>query len=261
MRFVLEIVLSALLLPARCAAWGGLLEPTTGGLYPYTPDSSSWQRAVANSNASASYAFSGRDVTKPYPSSEMGGWAINITAVDLTPYEMGIDVRIMAPPSLYTKVDPKTITNDLEASNARYSNNQIIDNVDPSWFLCTFITIGGDFQNASLFDNPDNKPTKPDGDCSPFLSSDCVKAIEKVASTSYVSNFSFKNNPYGARGYCRGFAIPEECGNVNLDFGGDFWSSKLGPSLPFFFGCRFLFTFPFCAICPDCINELTIWYS
>ncbi|OAA62963.1 hypothetical protein ISF_04839 [Cordyceps fumosorosea ARSEF 2679] len=223
--------LSAALLPTLCAAWGGLLEPNGLGLSPFDPGSKQWIDAVASSNASASYKVTGRDVTKPFPGSEMDGWTINVTAVDLTPFELGWDLKIMAPPSLYSKVDPDSIANKTVAQNVRNANGLVIANVDPSWFFCTFISISGStFGNSSQSNNPENKETRPDGDCSPFLSQSCIDAIEKTASTSYATTDSLPVNPYGARGDCRGFGLPKECGHAYWDFGGDFWNRLEAPT-------------------------------
>ncbi len=218
---------AAALFPVLCVAWGGLLEPNLYGLSPFSPSSSQWKSAVTSSNASASYQITGRDVTKPFPSAEMEGWTINITAVDLSPLELGWDLKVMAPPSLYSKVDPDTVANEAMAQNVRNSNGLVITNVDPSWFFCTFISLSGNsFSNNSQSNNPDNKATKPDGDCSPFLSQNCIDAIEKKASTSYSIIGDIPVNQYGARGHCRGFDLPKECGDPYWDFGGDVWNRK-----------------------------------
>lgn len=227
MRPTLKACLLATLLPTLSAAWGGVLEPNDFSFEPFDAGSKQWKSAVAESNASASFKFTGRDVTKPFPSSEMEGWTINITAVDLTPFALGWDLKIMAPPSLYTKVDPDSITNDTVAQSVRDANDLVITNVDPSWFFCTFVSLGGSsFPNSTQGNNPEDKSTKPDGDCSPFISQSCIDAIEKEASTSYGTGYSLAQNPYGARGACGGFDLPKECGDAYWDFGGDVWNRK-----------------------------------
>lgn len=226
MRVIREGLLLGALLPVLCTAFGGILEPG-GGLYPISAGMKQWKNAVAWSNASASYTITGRDVTKPFPSSEMDGWTINITAVDLSPFELGWDLKIMAPPSLYSRVDPNSIANKTVAQDVENANGLVITNVDPSWFFCAFVSLSGSsYTNSSTWNNPDNKATKPDGDCSPFLSQNCIDAIEKTASTSYSTMVSLRANPYGARGDCGGFLLPKECGDPYWDFGGDVWDRK-----------------------------------
>ena len=153
----------------------------------------------------------------------MDGWTLNITAVDLTPYELGWDLRIIAPESLYTTVDPKTISNETEADNVRLAGGKVIQNVNSDWIVCNYISWGG-----NTFEKPEDAPkdlhSKPDGDCSPWLSDSCIKAIEKTASTSWATDYDMRINPFDARALCLGFKLPDECNGTSLDFPDWPWS-------------------------------------
>lgn len=224
----LELLLVGLALPTASVAWtGGFL--STGaidGLSPYNADSHDWKMGVAYSNASASYNIKGYDVTKPFPSSEVDGWMLNITAVDLSPIELGIDVRIMAPSSWYTHVDYRNITNDNERSNVYDAGGLVVPDVDPSWYTCVMVTLGPDsYSQPANTTNPNDIETTPDADCSAYASKECIAAIEKAASTSW-RNANLTHSMFGGRGYCDGFSTPPECGNADWDFGSSVWACE-----------------------------------
>lgn len=198
--------------------WGGF--GTTSGLDPLDASTHAWQRAVAQSNASAVYSLPGRDITKPYPASPMDGWKLNITAVDLSPVEMGWDLRIMAPESLYTTVDPEANTNKTERDVLRKAGGKVIQNVDESWTMCHFVSWGG-----QSYEQPEKAPknisTKPDGDCSPWMSDACIKALEKAAASADRTPARITRDlPVNPRTACSPpYDIPTECDGVDLDFG------------------------------------------
>lgn len=204
-------------------AWGGFGEYLVDDLAGVSAASAQWEGHVAYSNASSTVTFPGRDVTKPYPASVMEGWTINVTALDLRPDAMGWDVRVIAPESLYSTVDPEKIANDTDANNARLAHGKVIKDVDPSWAMCFYVSYGGQSYEAPSKEFKD-LPNKPDGDCSPWISDECIKALEKTASTSWDTDDTYKH----WRVNCYGFEKPKECDAYDLDFGlGEVYSSYL----------------------------------
>lgn len=117
-----------------------------------------------------------------------------------SPHAVGIDLRIMAPPSQYGKLESKRIKYLTETEVVEFAGDTIVADVDPSWFMCSFVSLDIPSMNYSNSNNPDDKMTKPDGDCSPFLSDECIKAIEEKTSTSYILGYpNILENPYGTR--------------------------------------------------------------
>lgn len=220
---MLSLTTASLLLSAATVTqagffgWGGF--GRTDGLSPLDANSREWRRGVALSNASAIYSLPGRDITKAYPGTPIDGWKLNITAVDLSPIEMGWDLRLLAPASLYTTVDPKTIDNQTESYLAAIADGKIIPNVHESWTVCQFISWG-----AQSYEEPEKAPkninTKPDGDCSPWMSDACIKALEKAAASAKRQPATvYKSIPIIPRIACvPPQHVPAECAGVDLDF-------------------------------------------
>ncbi|KAJ3550221.1 hypothetical protein NM208_g112 [Fusarium decemcellulare] len=211
------------LVPQPVEAWlwpfGGYARPS--GAVRIAANGSTWLDAVAKSNASGSVSFKGYDVSKPWPGKPMDGWTISATGVDLSKgpdfshgylpqahYQptIGDDVRVIAPESLYTT-----------KSNLSERGRPVVD-VHSSWVFCAWLWFLPSYGNASTANNPKNLEAKADGSCSPWLSDDCIKALEKQASTSYSMNYE-PRGVYGSRHICGDIDIPEECSVSYLDDG------------------------------------------
>ncbi|KAF4464548.1 hypothetical protein FALBO_8612 [Fusarium albosuccineum] len=211
------------LVPQPVEAWlwpfGGYARPS--GAVGIAANGSTWLDAVAKSNASGSVSFKGYDVSKPWPGKPMDGWTISATGVDLSKgpdfshgylpqayYQptIGDDVRVIAPESLYTT-----------KSNLSERGRPVVE-VHSSWVFCAWLWFLPSYGNASTANNPKNLEAKADGSCSPWLSDDCIKALEKQASTSYSLNYE-PRGVYGSRHRCGDIDIPEECSVPYLDDG------------------------------------------
>lgn len=215
---------AAMLIPGALAqfsssSWGGFAGE--GALFmPISAGDVQWRYAYEDSNATANYTFTGRDVTKPYPGSAQDGWTMSITALDLSPVEMGWDFRLAAPRSLYKAINPDTMENQTEAEFVRLAGGNIIPNVDPSWIVCNWLGWG-----ASSYSGPANEtfkdvPSKPDGDCGEVLSAECIKGIEEAAAKSWHTlDGKLSKNDFNIRAGCDGFEVPKACGDGNrFDF-------------------------------------------
>lgn len=199
---------------STAVSWGGFGEGLVDQVASFSADEAQWQGHVAYSNASSTVTFPGPDVTKPYHASVMEGWTLNMTALDLRPGAIGWDFRVVAPESLYSTVDPTKIANDTDAQNARRAHGKVIKDVDSSWAMCLYVSWGGQSYENSTKEFKD-LPNKPDGDCSPWISDECIKALEKTASTSWDTLDGYKH----FRANCYGFKPPKECDAYDLDFG------------------------------------------
>lgn len=223
--------LALLLASASTAqAWGGFSPYLVDNLHGIGAASPQWKQAIAYSNASSSVSFTGRDVTKPWPASPMDGWTISMTAVDLSPSVMGYDMRLIAPKSLYSTVDPNKVVNDTDATDVELAGGKVITDVNPDWVMCNYVSWGGQsFENPKKAFNT-SIPSKPDGDCTGILPDNCIAALEKAAATSYDTYDGYKH----FRASCRNFEIPDECDGLDLSFGTD---AVYSMSSFFFFFC------------------------
>lgn len=214
-------VLLGCLLSVSQASVLPLGEPETGSLGPVNPEDRYWMSTVAHSNASAVFSIPGRDITKPWPGTSMDGWTLNMTAMDLFPSAIGWDLRVVAPESLYSD-SPKPSAGGNFSDEILYNvtNGKEIK-VDPEWVVCTWFTMSADdtWENMTRSDNPKDLATKPDGDCSQWLSDKCVKALEKTAQTSYSRNKRLEKYTYQPRVSCKPLGWPDECkDDTTVDF-------------------------------------------
>ncbi|KAL0935897.1 uncharacterized protein CTRU02_208111 [Colletotrichum truncatum] len=220
-RDITRAVISATLVPRASAAFcpwgfGGYAEPC--GAERIGADDKVWINAVEASNSSGTYTMPGYDVSKPWPGTPMDGWTLSKTGVDLSGLRrdgrrgslysglavVSSDIKIIAPKSLYV---PSTNASD---------HGRPVVNAHPDWIFCAWRWYTAPYNNKTLFTNPDNLELPEDGSCAQWLSDECIKAVEKQASTAYWIN-SEPGGRYGSHHTCHDLDVPDECLGTKLE--------------------------------------------
>lgn len=183
---------------ADAQKFGGIADPKTQFLNaPYEANSKKWTDAVKSSNATGKISFIGRDVSHPWPGSNLSDWSIEATAVDLLPKALSLDVKIVAP-SFITKQDV---------------NGGAVVDARQDWTFCAWKWLVPDAQNLDRMNNPDYLDSEPDGSCDQWIPSNCTQALEKWAQTAYTVRSEGKGY-YDLKYSCKSFDLPEECKGV-----------------------------------------------
>jgi hypothetical protein len=124
-----------------------------------------WQSLFKNPNATGTYAFEGYDVSEPSPANKtVDGWTTTIRVANITddpdadqPYP-GIDISVKAPDGMKLP--------ELNSSQTNSSN----------WHVCMSFWTLGQMEDRTTDDVQDD-----DGDCSSFLSEECIEALKDEA--------------------------------------------------------------------------------
>ncbi|KAF6836439.1 hypothetical protein CPLU01_03723 [Colletotrichum plurivorum] len=202
--------------------FGGYGEPC-GGLY-VGADDKAWLDAVENSNSTGTYTMPGYDVSMPWPGAPMEGWTISKTAVDLSNLPrnsepesrmtavVAADLKIIAPESLYVP------------SKDESDHGKPVVNVHPDWVFCAWRWYDPPADNRLLGTYNGSLAVPEDGSCTKWLSEECVKAVEKQATTAYAVH-SDTEGMYGVRHTCAGINTPDECQGTRVDYAGSFLST------------------------------------
>jgi hypothetical protein len=124
-----------------------------------------WQSPFKNPNATGTYAFEGYNVSEPSPANKtVDGWTATIRVANVTddpdadiPYP-GIDISVKAPDGM-----------KLPELNSSRTNSS-------SWHVCMSFWTPSRMKDGTTDDAQDD-----DGDCSSFLSEECIEALKDEA--------------------------------------------------------------------------------
>ncbi|KAL2193840.1 hypothetical protein P885DRAFT_63615 [Corynascus similis CBS 632.67] len=235
--FLLPLLAATTNLPlsARGFGFSGYGEAFPGRVGPWDANSTFFLNAIAASNATGIFHIPGYDVSKPYPGEPIDGWAVHLTALDLSkpsPYYIrpeghpmvGHSLKIQAPDALLQDNDEEDGTKEVL--------------VDPSWGMCLW-----DFDHPShlekeRYNNRANKPLAADGSCKGFLSDACVAALKKATEEAYevADSAETTRGQYGSLVTCSSLETPDECGEHGPGGGGTDLPSYGGVPLRFLNG-------------------------
>lgn len=149
-----------------------------------------WQSRFKSSNATGTYAFEGYNVSEPSPANKtVDGWTATIRVANITddpdadqPYP-GIDISVKA-------LDGMKLP-ELNSSQTNSSN----------WHVCmSFWTIG------RMEDRTTNDAQDDNGDCSSFLSQECIEALKDAGIAHSWNGRRCGNAP----------RLPRECGDYYI---------------------------------------------
>lgn len=150
-----------------------------------------WQSRFKNPNATGTYAFEGYNVSEPSPANKtVDGWTATIRVANITddpdadqPYP-GIDISVKAPDGMKLP--------ELNSSQTNSSN----------WHVCmSFWTI------SRMEDRTTDDAQDDDGDCSSFLSEECIEALKDAGIGHSWNGRRCGNAP----------RLPRECGDYYIN--------------------------------------------
>ncbi|KAI6775454.1 hypothetical protein HG530_002212 [Fusarium avenaceum] len=169
-----------------------------------------WQSRFKNPNATGTYAFEGYNVSEPSPANKtVDGWTATIRVANITddpdadqPYP-GIDISVKAPDGMKLP--------ELNSSQTNSSN----------WHVCmSFWTI------SRMEDRTTDDAQDDDGDCSSFLSEECIEALKDAGIGHSWNGRRCGNAP----------RLPRECGDYYINTSRPPETGSLGANLSLFDG-------------------------
>ncbi|KAG5664540.1 hypothetical protein KAF25_008274 [Fusarium avenaceum] len=169
-----------------------------------------WQSRFKNPNATGTYAFEGYNVSEPSPANKtVDGWTATIRVANITddpdadqPYP-GIDISVKAPDGMKLP--------ELNSSQTNSSN----------WHVCmSFWTI------SRMEDRTTDDAQDDDGDCSSFLSEECIEALKDAGIGHSWNGRRCGNAP----------RLPRECGDYYINTSRLPETGSLGANLSLFDG-------------------------
>ncbi|KAM0433045.1 hypothetical protein ACHAQK_009407 [Fusarium lateritium] len=169
-----------------------------------------WQSLFENSNATGTYAFEGYNVSEPSPANKtVDGWTATIRVVNITddpeadlPYP-GIDISVKAPEGMKLP--------ELNSSRTNSSN----------WHVCMSFWTPSRMKDETTDDAQDD-----DGDCSSFLSEECIEALKTEALGHTWNGERCGTAPQ----------LPRECDKYYIPVNGPTQTGSLGTNLSYFDG-------------------------
>jgi len=189
---------ATLTLAAFNSGFGGYA--TDSRIRPYNANSITFLSLLSASNATGILSLPLPDISKPYPSALISGWTLSVAMLDIPEPRptskdetmLGYATTIAAPSSLL-----KTAPDGTKLVSA-----------SPEWGMCLWNF--GEPTRDRPSNNPSNKPLSPDGSGTGFLSSECIAALEKGATSSWwIVN---KTSTFGSKVTCSTLSAPPECG-------------------------------------------------
>jgi hypothetical protein len=169
-----------------------------------------WQSLFKNSNATGTYAFEGYNVSEPSPANKtIDGWTAIIRVANITgdpnadiPYS-GIDISVKAPDGMKLP--------ELNSSRTNSSN----------WHVCMSFWTPSRMKDGTTDDAQDD-----DGDCSSFLSDECIEALKDEALGHTWNGERCGTAP----------RLPRECDKYYIPANGPTQTGSLGANLSSFDG-------------------------
>lgn len=198
-------------LPGAVLAWQGFNDPSSH--LPISANDTQWTEAVERSNSTAIVSFFDRDVTAAFPGTHIFGWVIKLTSVNLAPYQMAWDLKLVAPRTSISNA-PKDTDKKTVDENA---NGQIVAATD-DWAACALVSWGSGSLDPKTF--PKDAPTDQKGICSAWLPKECISALENSATAPFKMFTSEKVTTNGGLGrrVCAAPELPKACEGLGLNF-------------------------------------------
>ncbi|SPJ81782.1 uncharacterized protein FTOL_09187 [Fusarium torulosum] len=169
-----------------------------------------WQSLFKNSNATGAYAFEGYNVSEPSPANKtVDGWTATIRVANITDDPdadipcPGIDISVKAPDGIKLP--------ELNSSRTNSSN----------WHVCMSFWTPSRMKDGTADDAQDD-----DGDCSSFLSEECIEALKDEALGHTWNGERCGSAPQ----------LPRECDKYYIPANGPTQTGSLGANLSSFDG-------------------------
>ncbi|KAK9783093.1 hypothetical protein SCARD494_13465 [Seiridium cardinale] len=146
----------------------------------YQFDQKTWERNLAQPNATGNFSITGFDITKSFPSAQVDGWELSVNVTSSIPDSQVINPtntsgKVFTGTSLYLKAPDSVVAGIMSADST-----DAID--ETTWKICVTVMTAGPVEGTSAADN---------GTCS-SLSSQCITDFQNA----YADEFAKEQDCY-----------------------------------------------------------------
>ncbi|KAK9419099.1 hypothetical protein SUNI508_01076 [Seiridium unicorne] len=157
----------------------------------YQFDQKTWERNLAQPNATGNFSITGFDISKAFPSAQVDGWELSVNVTSSIPDSQVLNPtntsgKVFTGTSLYLKAPDSVVAGITSADST-----DAID--ETTWKICVTVMTGGPVEDTSTADN---------GTCS-SLSSQCITDFQNA----YADEFAKEQDCYKLP------ATPSSCGD------------------------------------------------
>ncbi|KAI2470783.1 hypothetical protein F4781DRAFT_389055, partial [Annulohypoxylon bovei var. microspora] len=174
---------------AALVGWPGGGTLVTGNAVQF--DRGTWERNLAEPNATGSFPVTGFDVSQAWPGRQVDGWTLSVNVTSDVPDSQTIDASSNATGKSFTGTS--IFLTAPESFRAAFANQSAVD--DTTWKICVAVLPTGPQEDASTADN---------GTCG-FLSAQCVADLQQAYAAKFPGNLDCYGSPP---------ATPASCGSA-----------------------------------------------